>query len=418
MLTAEKIRIEADFIVVDPKTILTRGQIEVREGKVVGLQEASSQLADLRLVGRTLLPGLINCHTHLEFSDLAFPFPAQNSFPDWIADVIRHRRQQARSLSPEQLQRARSAAIENGLSEARRFGTSVLVDIATEPLELPDFAAQMFARVEGDHAQIDINNSAPQVFCLPEIIGLDEVRFDHTLQWTKAMTDQWRQVRQASLIRDLGVSPHAPYSLIHPKAIEQVTTFSPDVLVAMHVAESIDEIQWCEYGTGAFHDLYSRIGLPIHNPRMQIEQAIALLAGFERAFLVHGNYLTEPQLDQVARSASAIIYCPRTHQHFRHRPYPLQDILRRDIPLFLGTDSRASNPDLNMWAECRAVLESNAGWPIEEIFAAATIRPAEYLGIASEFGSLQTGRCFWAHTVNTPPQANSNNLLELIMRFA
>ena len=41
-----------------------------------------------------LMPGLVNAHTHLEFSDLSAPLPAGDNFADWIRAVIGYRQQQ------------------------------------------------------------------------------------------------------------------------------------------------------------------------------------------------------------------------------------------------------------------------------------------------------------------------------------
>ncbi len=43
-----------------------------------------------------ILPGLINPHTHLEFSDIEKPLGAPGmAFPDWIRHIVNHRRGQA-----------------------------------------------------------------------------------------------------------------------------------------------------------------------------------------------------------------------------------------------------------------------------------------------------------------------------------
>src|SRR5262245_8326116 len=61
-----------------------------------------------------LLPGLVNAHTHLEYSDLKAPLGRPGmALPDWIRLVVTHKRQ-ARGPS--------SAAIEAGLRESLRAG--------------------------------------------------------------------------------------------------------------------------------------------------------------------------------------------------------------------------------------------------------------------------------------------------------
>ena len=46
-----------------------------------------------------------------------------------------------------------------------------------------------------------------------------------------------------------------------------------------------------------------------------------------------------------------VVYCPRTHAAFGHPPHPWCMLLNLEGSVALGTDSRASNPDLSLWAE-------------------------------------------------------------------
>ncbi len=432
---------------------MQQAQIEVQAGKVLGLQESPAEPADFILSGKTILPGLVNAHTHLEFSDLEAPIPASSSFAEWIASVIRHRRNQSQSLTDEQLRQARSAAMRRGLTEAWRNGTSALVDIATQPLDPSVFTQNTELNKQSDlHGQSDLHelhqqcnldttrrptqagilpnlaqiSAMPELFCLPEVIGLDNERFQQTLDWAQSLQSNFHDKQSkdsngclagtGSLIQAFGISPHAPYSLIHPLAMDKLTKLDRSTLVAMHVAESLDELEWAKFGSGSFRDVYSRVGLPLEQDRMQIEQAIELLSRFDQALLVHGNYLTQQQLDHIAQSTTAVVYCPRTHRHFKHQPYPLAEILRRGIPLLLGTDSRASNPDLDMWQECRQAALAHPQWPAADLLAAATTQAAEYLGIADRVGSLRPGKRFVARCLDTPTGATPANLLDHLLR--
>ena len=77
----ESIRIQADAVIVTPQLIHTPGQVVVRHGRVVECTPARTERADLVLGGQVLAPGLVNAHTHLEFSDLPAPIAAGDSFP-------------------------------------------------------------------------------------------------------------------------------------------------------------------------------------------------------------------------------------------------------------------------------------------------------------------------------------------------
>ena len=82
------------------------------------------------------------------------------------------------------------------------------------------------------------------------------------------------------------------------------------------------------------------------------DHVLRLFNGLHPTLFVHGNYLAP-----TARfpPTPAIVYCPRTHAAFGHPPHPFREFLARGVRVALGTDSLASNPDLDMLAEARFV---------------------------------------------------------------
>ncbi len=76
---------------------------------------------------------------------------------------------------------------------------------------------------------------------------------------------------------------------------------------------------------------------------------------------LHGLFMatisttTRIQLLSRNRHRAAVVFCPRTHWHFGHARYPLDKLRDNGIPICLGTDSRASNPDLSILEEARFV---------------------------------------------------------------
>ena len=118
------------------------------------------------------------------------------------------------------------------------------------------------------------------------------------------------------------------------------------------------------------------------------------LATLPRAIIVHGNYLNRRELDFVAqhRESMHVAFCPRTHEFFKHTEYPLPRMLERRILVGLGTDSRASNPDLALIEEARCVAKAFPQLAAEKLFQMMTIDGARVLGFASNFGTLEPGK--------------------------
>ena len=179
--------------------------------------------------------------------------------------------------------------------------------------------------------------SYPRVLPFTELIGLSAQRCAEIGRWSQAARAGFRSELQI----DAGVSPHAPYSVHFPTITATLQQLPKSTRVAMHVAESRDELQWLEQGEGAFRQAFERLGLAVEASPPSIDQCVELLSRYQQALLIHGNYLNPAQMERIAAAASiAVVYCPRTHEHFGHAPYPFEALHAAGVPVVLGTDSR------------------------------------------------------------------------------
>lgn len=314
-----------------------------------------------------LIPGLVNTHTHLEFSDIETPLGHQGiSLPDWIKEVIAYRMRQT--------EMAKTDAIKFGFRELADTGTVAVGEIATLP-----FQSDVY------------NQSQPQIH---KTIFLEQ------LTTNAKLIDDRCTATEAHLSRSThsshvtaGVSPHAPYS-VHPTLLTKLINISIAARspIAMHVAETREEIELLDTQSGKFVELLR--DLNAWNPTAEtsansIDIVIDELSRSTRSLLVHGNYLTNSQLQTVAKNEISIVFCPRTHAWFGHSKWPLQLALEMGINVCLGTDSRASNPDLNLLNELKAVAQHHPEIGSNTILQLGTLNGAMALGIADSFGSIE-----------------------------
>src|SRR5205085_8085675 len=128
------------------------------------------------------------------------------------------------------------------------------------------------------------------------------------------------------------------------------------------------------------------------SPDGRVDFGISHLISKRAAFhllLIHANYLrTETPIDERA----TIVYCPRTHAAFGHPPHPFREFLARGVRVALGTDSLASNPDLDLLAEARFVHARHPDVPGATLLRMATLNGAEALSFADVTGSLIPGK--------------------------
>lgn len=393
-------RIQADAILISGQQVIVPGQIVVSHGRIVDVTSCVDNRPDVMLDDCVLLPGLINPHTHLEFSDLAQPLPAGQHFPQWIQSVLAQRQQ----ASLSELQRTK--AITAGLNESRAAGVVAVGDIVTSPWQpqaLPTDTYQHTAWLAEviDEPSRELFNEhlyrahrLPQSIAFLEQLGLSSGRREAMAAWREQVLSIDRSSWPESLI-DLAISPHAPYST-PPELCQELSQLAARQhrLLAMHVLESPAEREWFDSGTGPMADMLAQFGAAGWRlPRGYIETLCHQLSQATSALLIHGNYLTLDELDCIAEySNMSLVYCPRTHEHFGHEPYPLASILQRGIRLLIGTDSRSTNPDLNLWQDARTALRLHCGLRPTQAFSAITSSAATALGLQSDFGTLDVGR--------------------------
>jgi cytosine/adenosine deaminase-related metal-dependent hydrolase len=316
-----------------------------------------------------ILPGLVNAHTHLEFSDLAAPLGRPGMpFPDWIRAVVAHRRSRTDA--------DRREAIRQGLEESGRAGVAALGEIATV-----GWPADLFSG-ESQHT----HQPATTVFL--ELLGLS---IERTAANIAAAVEHLKRSDT------VGLSPHAPYT-VRPELVQNAAAMSRSARVplAMHLAESPEEMQLLQTGGGPLVDLLSEFGVwdPTAIPLgARPLDYLRLLAEADRSLVIHGTYLDDEEIAFLAANAEhmAVVYCPRTHAYFPHAPYPLAKLLAAGVTVALGTDSRASNPDLRLFDELRYAAAHHAIAP-DQLVALATLGGARALGRDRESGTLAPGK--------------------------
>lgn len=314
----------------------------VAQGRIQELTSAArpAALADVPtfdLGNCALIPGLTNAHTHLEFSDLEKPLGEPGMpLPDWIRLVMQQRRGVADDANVVR------SAFEAGLRESLSAGVTNLGEIATQNWQSAAFY----------ESPISVT-----AFC--ELIATDPQTAGERLQAAVARPP-WSG---ESLATKPGLSPHAPYStsleLVQATVAASCENGWP---VAMHLAESPEEIEFLRTGAGPFRELLDELNVWNANaftPPVRPLDYLKILSGAPHAYVIHGNFLNDEELRFLADHCKhmTLVFCPRTHAFFRHESSPLTRAMELGVRIAIGTDSRASNPDLNLFGELQFLAE-------------------------------------------------------------
>jgi cytosine/adenosine deaminase-related metal-dependent hydrolase len=351
---------------------LENGWIRVVAGRVAALGRGASPRGAVDLGDCIVLPGLVNAHTHLEFSDLAAPLAADGGLPAWIRRIVALRR--SREQLPDAEAR-REAAVTRGLRETAAAGVTAVGEIST-------------GVGDGGYPA-----RGPRVRVFREAIGI--APGPAAAAFRRVIRDLDRLASRRS---PAGLSPHAPYSVAAPLGRRLIAEARRRRLpVAMHVAEDAEERQLLGDGTGPFRELLEELGAwPPGGPPPLLGAAewITRLARASRGIVVHATHLEgEPgALARLARHRDrlCVAVCPRTTRALAGRLPPVAALRAAGLRIAIGTDSRASNPDLSVRAECRTLVEAGLASPAEAV-AMATVNGAWALGFDRRCGRLAPG---------------------------
>ena len=98
-----------------------------------------------------------------------------------------------------------------------------------------------------------------------------------------------------------------------------------------------------------------------------------------------------------------VVACPRSNRRLRVGLAPVPRLLSSGIPVALGTDSLASVPDLDLFAEMAALREEHPALPAAAVLRMATVNGARALGLEETLGSIAPGRSARLIHVPVPP---------------
>lgn len=361
-VTARRLRtMRPDEAVLDDAALIVRGRriVEVGPRRRV-LAGFAGPVEDLGPV--TLVPGLINAHVHLELSHLRGRSPIGQGFAAWVAWLIR---QPLTALSPETL--------ETAVAEAAATGTGAVIDIGSRA------GPAVIRALEAA--------GLPSLVCY-EYFGFRPLPAGDFPPATAAAGREMRLGR-------LSASGHALYST-SPANLRRAWEICRRLGTpyCLHLAEHAGEGELLRTGGGAFAALLGRRVLPRNFvapgcSSVAYARDLGLLG--PETLAVHAVWLDAADRSILAQTGTAVCLCPRSNRRIGVGMADASALAAAGVPLCLGTDSLASNDDLSLWNEVRALLADHPGFPATAVLPALTVTPARLLGCADALGVLAPG---------------------------
>ena len=355
------------LVPVRPRSRVLKQMAVVIEGELIAdvlpRSEALQKYQDalrMELPEHVLMPGFINMHTHSAMS-LLRGYADDLNLQVWLNDHI----------WPVEKAFLGAGFVKDGvrlaIAEMLRSGTTFFNDLYF----FPEVAAE--AAVEtGMRACIGL-----PVIDVPTVWAANESEYiDKGLN----ISANW----QSEPLVSAAMAPHAPYS-VGDEALKRVAKLSAEhgMRVHMHVLESSWEIDESLRQHG--------------KPTLERLADVGLMN--ERLLAVHMTQLNGTDLVALSETNVNVIHCPESNLKLGNGICPVARLHEHNINLALGTDSAASNNNLDLLAESRTaalLAKGYSGDPcVLNAFQALemlTINAAKALGESHRLGSVEAGK--------------------------
>ncbi len=364
--------LKSKYLIKDPDCVVDHGAVLVDDdGKV----KFAGQLKDFKgfesyqtidFGNSAIVPGFVNTHAHLELTHMHKRIKGDGNFIDWIRQLV--------DIKKEWSEGEYALSVRDGIQSSLRSGTTTVADITRNGIALRELSASKIRK---------------SLFY--EIINFDSDTADGSIKDFKELVSG---ISTDDLL-SIGIFPHAPYTVSDTlyRGCMNVSE-ELDIKIATHIAETEDEVEFLTKGTGHFVSLLNDFNM-LNNwthPGLTPVNYLNNIGFLENeCILIHCNYLTEDEIEIIEKSGSSIVFCPKSHEYFRHENHPFSLLKDREINVALGTDSLASNDTLSILDEMKFIRNHYADIKPNDIFYMGTIAGAAALGMEHCIGRLLPG---------------------------
>ncbi len=357
------------------------GAVAIRDGTILHVGERRWVLSSLAQFGLpfteqhwpgALLPGLVNAHSHLQYSGMAEVGQGTYSgFEDWSNAFTA-------SYDAGHDWRADAAA---GAQALIRNGVTSVADIVT------------------DIEAVDVLHDA----------GLRGITYWEVMNWENAA---WTARGRDQVLRELeqipsspgaGLSPHAPYSLDTVPLLE-----IPDIVRArgqrlhLHLGESHFEGERIPTASGEEHADWHFAGVESFRALRALGFGTSATDFVDQlgvlgpdCHIAHGVYMTASDRALLRARGTSVALCPRSNEVIGLDPPPVAAYLLENSAIAIGTDSLSSSPSLDLMADVGALyrIAREQGYHEADLharlLAAATLGGAHAMGL--DVGPARSG---------------------------
>lgn len=314
----------------------------------------------IELPNQVVMPGFINAHGHAAMS-LLRGYADDLPLETWLNDHIWPA--EARFVSDEFVRDGTKHAV----AEMIRSGTTCFSD----QYFFPEIATEVSVQA-GIRCRI-----AFPILEFPSAWGQGPDEYIHK---GLALRDDYKN----HPLVQIAFGPHAPYTL-EDASLQSVAVLAEelDAHIQIHLHETASEVA---------------DSLKLHGVR-PIERMENLGILGPRTEAVHMTQLIDSDIELLDRYNTAVIHCPQSNLKLASGLCPVSKLRETAVVVGVGTDSAASNNNLDMLKEvnqasliAKVVAKDASSLNAFESLQMVTLDGAKAMGLDDQLGSLETGK--------------------------
>ncbi len=344
-------------------TIFNDYSLIIDKGKIIDILPNSNidkYQADNIIHRQLLIPGLINAHTHSPmnlFKGLACDKPLDIWLKDYIWPA------EAKFVNRDFVKTGTQCAI----AEMIKSGITCFNDMY--------FFADETAKI---CEKIGMRFGMGLFF-----LDFPTVWAENNLEYLQKATKLYERYKNNSLVQPI-LAPHSIYA-VADKTLQKVLQLSNKFQIPIHIH---------------LHETKNEIAESLKTSGIRpIERLNKLGLLNENLIAAHMVHLTNDEKLQIKTTKTNIVHCPKSNLKLGSGIADIKSLDEYGINIAIGTDSSASNNNLDMFSEMQyaALLAKGTNLDAEAIGAyktlkMATINGAKAIGLADKIGSLEIGK--------------------------
>ena len=379
---------------------IINGGLLIENSKIssIGRMEEFGDLTNYKVFDHKdslICPGFINLHTHLLYSKAEKTNGADGLFP-WLERLI---------LDTKHWQEDYYiSSINFGINQALSTGTTFIVENTPNNLSAKELAKSPLKALVGLEVFGSDEEKADEIFqAALEQMSNCHSRLDressHTADNASNLDSRFRGNDMQTI--NFTFSPHAPYDISKPlwkNLIKWADENNRPLLT--HLEESPDERLWWQKKSGSAINFWKKINTfkpklkywKEYNSGIDFLNKNGLLS--KNIIATHLSQASKEDLEILREKNIRLVHCPRSNYYLNNGTANLKLWNELGIIWGIGTDSIASNENLDLLEEIKFTINQqkiiyNNNLSAEEAFKAITSNAAKVISKDNEIGYLK-----------------------------